>query len=209
MRRLLASAALALVLAACGGGLEPLPRRADAVHAPLMVAAPDAAAQLGEPAVARARFEAQLARDPDELSALNDLAITYFVEGRPEAARQLLDEVVAQGTPREQQAALVNLAALYARDGYLAAAVAHCEVARDMDPSRPEPHYVLALLDAARGDRAGALANVELALRLDGGGVARESFLHVPPEARAALDALAGDAQAGGEQLADVGAESR
>lgn len=172
-----------------------MPRRADAVHAPLMLAVEGSTAhpgQLGEPAVARARFEAALSRNPDELAALNDLAVTYFLEGRPEAARQLLDEVAAHGAPREQQAALVNLAALYARDGYLAAAVAHCETARDIDPSRPEPHYVLALLASARGDRAQALARTRDALRLDGGGTARAAFVHMPAEARAALDALAG-----------------
>jgi tetratricopeptide (TPR) repeat protein len=192
MRRLLASAALTFALAACGGGLEPLPPRADAVHVPLMLAAGSPSGGLAEPAAARARYEAALARNPDQLSALNDLAIAYFVEGRPEAARQLLDEVVAQGSAREQQAALVNLGALYARDGYLAAAVAHCEAARDIDPSRPEPHYVLALLDAARGDRAQALARTREALRLDAGGAAQASFVHVPPEAQAALDALTG-----------------
>ena len=193
MRRLLASAVLSLALAACGGGLEPMPRRADAVHAPLMLAAHGSTApgQVEEPAVARARYEAALSRDPDDLAALNDLAVTYFLDGRPEAARQLLDEVVTHGTPREQQAALVNLAALYARDGYLAAAVAHCETARDIDPSRPEPQYVLALLASARGDRAQALARTRDALRLDGGGAARAAFVHVPAEARAALEALA------------------
>jgi tetratricopeptide (TPR) repeat protein len=192
MRRLVASAALTFALAACGGGLEPLPPRADAVPAPLMLAAGAPAAGLAEPAAARARYEAALARNPEELSALNDLAIAYLVEGRPEAARQLLDEVVAHGAPREQQAALVNLCALYAREGYLAAAVAHCETARDIDPARPEPHYVLALLDAARGDRLQALASVREALRLDDGGAARSSFVHLPPGAQAALDALTG-----------------
>jgi Tfp pilus assembly protein PilF len=190
MRRPLASAVLALALAACGGGLEPLPRRADAVEAPLVLASSGSTASLAEPAAARARYEAALSRNPDELAALNDLAITYLVEGRPEAARQLLDEVVAHGAEPEQQAALVNLAALYARDGYLAAAVAHGEAARDIDPTRPEPHYVLALLAQARGDRAGASARLREALRLDPGGAARASLVHVPAEARAAIDAL-------------------
>jgi len=38
--------------------------------------------------------------DPDRMDALNDLAVAFHLEGRFEAARQLLDEVVARGTPQ-------------------------------------------------------------------------------------------------------------
>jgi tetratricopeptide (TPR) repeat protein len=190
MRRLIASAGLALGLAACGGGgLEPLPRRADAIAAPAVLATDAAAFTLDDPSRARARYESALARDPDRLAALNDLAVTWLAEGRPEAARQLLDEVLARGGAREQQAALVNLATIYAQDGYLAAALAHCETARDVDPSRAEPRYVLALL-VERGDRPRALAEMRDALRLDDG-TARGRLVFLSADARARLDALA------------------
>jgi tetratricopeptide (TPR) repeat protein len=198
MRRLSAAAGCALVLAACGGGLEPLPRRADAVPAPVVLASPEGAAlRVASPAAARARFEATLAGDPDHLAALNDLAVTYFLEGRPEAARQLLDEVVAGGDAAAQQAALVNLAAVYAGDGYLAAAAAHCETARDIDPSRAGPHYALALVASARGDRAQALAHAREALRLDDG-AARAAFAYLHAEARLHLEALVAEARGDG-----------
>jgi tetratricopeptide (TPR) repeat protein len=191
VRRLLASVALAAGLAACGGGLEPMPRRVEAVPAPLV--ATDAGA-VRDPVAARPRFEAALARDPDELSALVDLALSYYAEERREGARELLDVVVARGAEREQQAALVNLGAIYADDGYLQAAVAHCEAARDIDPSRPEPYYALALLASARGagDPPGL---VREALRLDVGGAARAALVYLHPEARIHLEALVADAR--------------
>jgi tetratricopeptide (TPR) repeat protein len=187
VRRLVASACILFGLAACGGGLEPMPRRADAVPAPAVLTSE---VRLSDPAAARARLEATLARNPDELGALNDLAVTYLAEGRSDAARQLLDEVVARGGAREQQAALLNLAAIYAQDGYQTAAIAHGETAREIDPSRAEPHYALALLASARGDRALALARVREALRLDEGGAARAALAPLQPEARLHLEAL-------------------
>jgi len=63
--------------------------------------------------------------------------VSYYLDGRFEAARQLLDEVVARGTPREQQAALVNLGELYALDGYVSAARAHLESARALARQNP------------------------------------------------------------------------
>jgi Tfp pilus assembly protein PilF len=194
MRRLIASAGVALAGAACGGGLEPLPRRADSVTSPAVLASDLPPFRAEDAARARARYEAALAGDPDQLGALNDLAVTYLAEGRPEAARLLLDEVLARGGPREQQAALVNLATIYAGDGYLAAALAHCETARDVDPSRAEPRYVLALL-LERGDRARSLAELREALRLDDGGAGRARLLFASPDARAQLDALAAAAE--------------
>jgi FimV-like protein len=204
MRRLLATAGCALVLAACGGGLEPMPRRAEVVPAPVVLAS-EAASSLrsATPAAARARFEATLARDPDELAALNDLAVTYFMEGRSEAARQLLDEVIARGDATTQQAALVNLAAIYAGDGYLTAAIAHCETARDIDSSRAAPHYALALLASARGDRALAVAQAREALRVDDGEAAREALAYLHPEARVHLEAVLAEAR--GDEVAAAG----
>lgn len=190
MRRLIASLGLALALSACGGQLEPLPRRADGVAAPVVVSTESPASLLADPAAARAREEALLARSPDALGALSDLAVTYLAEGRPEAARQLLDEVVARGGAREQQTALANLASIYAREGYLAAAVAHAEAARDIDPTRPEPHYILALVAQARGDRAQALARARDAVRLDPNGDARAALAFLEADSRRDLDAV-------------------
>jgi tetratricopeptide (TPR) repeat protein len=151
MRVLRASFLLATVaLAACGGQVEPAPRRVDATPLFAMLAAPVAPGarelRTGRLAEARGRLEATLVADPDRVAALNDLAVTYYLEGRSDAARQLLEEVIARGGAREQQAALVNLAGLYALDGYANAALAYLGSARAVDPARPEPAYARALL---------------------------------------------------------------
>jgi tetratricopeptide (TPR) repeat protein len=195
--RLTPAISLAL-LAACGGQLESQPRRADAAPGFAALAAPDTAGtralragRLGE---ARADLERSLAADPDSIAALNDLAVSYYLDERFDAARQLLEEVLARGKPREQQAALVNMGELYALDGYLSAANAHLTSARAIDPARPEPAYALALLSDARGDRAGALATMREALRLDEGGAARRDFAYLYPEERVHLEALVAEA---------------
>lgn len=148
----------------------------------------------GDLAGARAVFEAALGADPDRLSALNDLAVSYVLDGHGDAARRLLDEVVAQGTPAEQQAALVNLGELYSEEGYVSAARAYLETARSIDPQRPEPIYALALLADARGDLAGARQAVRDALRRDEGGAARAGLAYVYPEERVHLEALVAEA---------------
>jgi FimV-like protein len=142
---------------------------------------------------ARAAFEADLARDPDRLSALNDLAVAYLLEGHGDAARRLLEDVVASGDPAEQQAALVNLGELHAADGYVAAAQAYLETARSLDPSHAGPLYALALLLDARGDLAGARSALREALRRDEGGAARAALAYVYAEERMHLEALAGE----------------
>jgi tetratricopeptide (TPR) repeat protein len=144
-------------------------------------------------AAARSHFEADLSADPDRLASLNDLGAVYVLQGHGEAARRLLDEVVARGTPREQQSALLNLGELYAIDGYLDAATAYLETARDIDPTRPEPWYALALLTDARGELAGARLFLRTAVRLDEGGAARGAFAYAYPEERAHLEALVAD----------------
>jgi tetratricopeptide (TPR) repeat protein len=188
------AAAAAVVLAACGGA-DPRPAvRGDALPVVATVAsAPGAGSdrlRAGDLAGARAAFEASLAAHPDRLAALNDLAVTYFLEGHSEAARRLLDEVVASGTAREQQAALVNLGEVYAADGYVSAAKAYLETARAIDPTRPEAWYALALLADGRGDTERARAALADALRLDDGGAARAAFAYVYPEERLHLEAL-------------------
>ena len=199
-KRLTPSIALAaLLLAACGGQVDAQPRvRADAtpVLATLANGAGQATDRLrsGDLAGARALFESALGKDPDRLTALNDLAVSYYLEGRFEAARQLLDEVVARGGSREQQAALLNLGELYALEGYASAAQAHFETARDIDPTHPGPFYALALLADSRGEPSVALANVREALRLDASGAGRTVLAFVYPEERAHLEALVGEA---------------
>jgi Tfp pilus assembly protein PilF len=189
----------ALVLGACGGLEDAQPRlRADAapVLATLAGGAGQASDRLrsGDLAGARALFESALAEDPDRLAALNDLAVSYYLDGRFEAARQLLDEVVARGDSPEQQAALLNLGELYALEGYVSAAQAHFESARGIDPTRPGPFYALALLADTRGEPTAALGNVREALRLDASGAGRTALAFVYPEERAHLEALVGEA---------------
>lgn len=196
---------LALALAACGGA-EPRPPARDA-SAPLLavLASPPGPGpdhlRAGDLAGARVLFEGELARDPDALGALNDLAVSYFLEGHADAARRLLDEVVAKGDVAEQQAALLNLGELYAADGYVSAAQAYLETARGLDPSRPEAWYALALLADSRGDPERAHGALAEALLRDGAGAARAALAYVYPEERMHLEALVAE-QAGDGALA-------
>jgi tetratricopeptide (TPR) repeat protein len=183
---------VALLLAACGGA-EPRPSD-EAVPVLATLSDPSTAGSqrllAGDRAGARGAFESALASNPDDLGALNDLAVSYHLDGHAEAARRLLDEVVAAGTPRAQQAALVNLGELYALEGYLTAAQAYLETARGIDPALPEPYYALALLADARGDAASSREALREALRLDEGGAARAGFAYLYAEERAHLEAL-------------------
>jgi Tfp pilus assembly protein PilF len=186
----------ALALVAACGGQEPTPRASGAPVAGVLVeAAGPGTAELraGQLSAARGGFESVIRSDPERMDALNDLAVAYHLEGHTEAARQLLDEVVVRGAPREQQAALVNLADLYANDGYLSAAQAHLETAREIDASRAEPVYALALLADARGE-ADAPRLAADALRLDADGAARRFLVFTSPEARLHLEALVAEA---------------
>jgi len=191
------AAALVVLLAGCGAEATRLgPRDGAPVVAVLASPAGAGADKLraGDLAGARTAFEAALAADPDRLSALNDLAVSYVLDGHGDAARRLLDEVVASGTPAEQQAAIVNLGELYAAGGYVSAAAASLETARSIDPSRAEAHYALALLADARGDLAGGRAALAEALRRDEGGAARAGLAYVYPEERVHLEALVAEA---------------
>ena len=196
---------IALVaLAACGGAeASRLAIREDSTPAVAALASPATAGAAllfsGDLSGARAAFEAELSSRPDQLGALNDLAVGYFLDGHVDAARRLLDEVVASGTPRQQQAALLNLGALYAVEGHATAAQAYLEAARAIDLTRPEPLYALALLADARGEGALARAALREAVRLDDG-TARAAFAFPFSEGRRHLDGLlaelAGDAAA-------------
>jgi tetratricopeptide (TPR) repeat protein len=200
-RRTTSLLAAAAALAACGGVADGVQRGGgpgEPVPVFAALAAPEGpgSAQLrtGDLAGARATFEAALAADPDRLAELNDLAVSYHLEGRDEAARQLLDEVVARGRSQEQLAALVNLAGLYALQGYLPVALAHVEAARSVDLSRPEPLYAAALLADARADAAAAVALARQALRADEGGRRRQELAFASPEERLHLEALLAEA---------------
>lgn len=189
--RLLLVAALAALVAACGGADPQL--SGDAVPLAVTVGSKGPAAdrlRAGDLSQARASLEAELSQDPDHLAALNDLGASYLLEGHGEAARRLLDEVIAKGSPGEQQAALLNLGELYALEGYLDAASAYLETARALDRSRPQPWYAIGLLADARGDLAAARASLRTALRLDESGAARAAFAYAYPEERAHLEAL-------------------
>jgi tetratricopeptide (TPR) repeat protein len=148
---------------------------------------------------ARVHLELALAGDPDRVAALNDLAVTYYLDGRFESARQLLDEVVVRGGPREQQVALVNLGELYALEGYLAAAQAHFESARGIDPGRPAPHYALALLADLRGDYPASITLLREAVRLDESGTSRGELVFAFDDERNHLEALL--AEVAGDRL--------
>jgi len=184
--------------AACGGAPDPAPRL-EAVPLLAALAAPAgpgvADLRSGRGEAARTRFEAVLAADPERLSALNDLAVSYALEDRRDAARALLDEVVARGAAPEQVVALVNLSELYALDGYLQAAAAHLETARSIDPQRPEPLYALALLADARGDRERGAALCQEAVRADESGAGRASLAFLVPEEQVHLEALLAEAR--------------
>jgi FimV-like protein len=184
-----------LALAACGGAADPsrLAIREESTPALAALVAPNTAGAAllfaGDLAGARATYESELAGSPDQLAPLNDLAVGYFLDGHVDAARRLLDEVVASGSPRQQQAALLNLGALYAVEGHATAAQAYLEAARGLDPARAEPHYALALLADVRGNPSGARSALREAVRLDDG-TARASFAFPFREGRRHLDAL-------------------
>lgn len=184
-----------LALAACGGAADPsrLAIREESTPALAALASPSTAGAAlllaGDLPAARATYEAELASNPDQLASLNDLAVGYFLDGHVDAARRLLDEVVASGSPRQQQAALLNLGALYAVEGHATAAQAYLEAARGLDPTRPEPHYALALLADSRGNGSAARTALREALRLDDG-TARAGFAFPFREGRRHLDAL-------------------
>ena len=194
MTRWSTAAALAAFLAACGGAEPRLPARDQA--APVLSTLASAAGpgpdrlRSSDLAGARAAFEADLSRDPDGLGALNDLAVSYYLEGHSDAARRLLDDVVAKGDVGEQQAALVNLGELYAVDGYVSAAQAYLETARSLEPSRPEAWYALAVLADSRGDLERGRASLHEALARDRSGAARTAFTYAHPEERVHLEAL-------------------
>ncbi len=193
MRPLRTLAPALALLAACGGTIDA-PRQAQSTPLLAALASPEApgtrALRAGRVGEARSSLEAALASDPDRMGDLNDLAVSYALQERFDAARQLLEEVLVRGAPREQQAALGNLGELYALDGYLPAAQAHLEAARAMDPAQPGPHYALAALADARGDRPGAQAALRDALRLDEGGAVRRELTFLHPEERVHLEAL-------------------
>jgi Flp pilus assembly protein TadD len=188
------AAALAALLVACGGAEPRAPARDQAAPVVATLASAPGAGpdrlRAGDLAGARAAFEASLSRNPDGLGALNDLAVSYLLEGHSDAARRLLDDVVAKGGVAEQQAALVNLGELYAVDGYVSAAQAYLSTARSLDPARPEPWYALALLSDSRGDLEGARAALREALARDRAGAARAGFVYAHPEEKVHLDAL-------------------
>jgi Tfp pilus assembly protein PilF len=205
MTRVRSAAALAAFLAACGGA-EPRSPARDQASPVLSTLASGAGAgpdrlRASDLAGARAAFEADLSRDPDGLGALNDLAVSYYLEGHSDAARRLLDEVVAKGDVDEQQAALVNLGELYAVDGYVSAAQAYFETARGLEPSRPEPWYALAVLADSRGDVERARSSLREALARDRTGAARAAFAYAHPEERVHLEALLAE-QSGDAALA-------
>lgn len=208
MTRPIRAAAVAAVLAACGGAEPRLQARDQAAPVLATLAGGPGAGperlRAGDLAGARAAFEADLSRDPDALGALNDLAVSYFLEGHADAARRLLDEVVAKGDLAAQQAALVNLGELYAVDGYVSAAQAYLDTARSLDPASPEPWYALALLADSRGEAERARTSLREALARDDGGAARAGFAFAHPEERVHLEALvaehAGDARAAAEK---------
>ncbi len=196
-----------LALAACGGA-EPRSAARDAA-APVLVAlaSPSGAGpdrlRAGDLAGARASFEAELARDPDGLGALNDLAVTYLLEGHADAAGRLLDDVVAKGGVADQQAALVNMGELYATQGYVSAAQAYLETARSLDATQPEPWYALALLADARGDLERARRTLREAVARDESGAARASLAYLYPEERAHLEALVAELAGDGAVATD------
>lgn len=208
MRLLRASPAIFLALAACGGAVDTMPRRVDGAPTTAALSTPSGpgatSLRSGRLAEARATLEATLASNPDGLGALNDLAVSYAMEERFDAARQLLEEVLARGGPRDQQSALVNLAELYAIDGYVTAAATYLASAKAIDASRAEPSYALALLADARGDRAGTAAAIRDALEADRSGAARRALAFVYPEERTHLEALVAEASGDG-----AGAEAR
>jgi tetratricopeptide (TPR) repeat protein len=151
---------------------------------------------------ARSEYERSLGEEPDRFTALNDLAVSYALQGRFDAARQLLDDVVAHGDSLSQQTALLNLGELHAVEGYLSAARAYFESARSIDLTQPGPLYALALLSNVQGDGAVALELMQEAIELDTEGRHRAALVFVYPEERTHLEALLNEASGHKEMAA-------
>ena len=191
--------ALALLLAALRRGRGAPRPRDDAAPVLATLASPAGSGadrlRAGDLAGARAVFEAALAQDPDRLSALNDLAVSYVLDGHGDAARRLLDEVVASGSPAEQQAALVNLGELYAAGGVrLRRAGLPRDRARASIRAAPSRCTRSRCSPTRAGTSSRRSATLREALRRDDGGAARAALAYVYPEERVHLEALVAEA---------------
>jgi tetratricopeptide (TPR) repeat protein len=115
-------------------------------------------------AAAEDRYEAVLAQDPDNRSALHNLSVLRLRRGAFEDALRLLERLVERDPASAD--ARNNLGAALQGLKRPAEAVPHLEKAVELDPKRPEIHYNLALAKQRLGRLAEARECCERALAL-------------------------------------------
>jgi len=115
-------------------------------------------------AAAEDGYEALLAKDPDNLTALQKLSVLCLKRGALEDARTLLERLIKRDPASAD--AHNNLGAALQGLKRPAEAVAHFERAVALDPRRPEAHYNLGLAKQRVGRLAEAVECCERALAL-------------------------------------------
>ena len=131
---------------------------------PVGAAIAERAARREGGAASEERYEALLAQDPDNRSALHNLSVMRLRRGAFEDALRLLERLIE----REPDSfdARNNIGAALQGLKRPAEAVPHLERAIELDPKRPETHYNLALAKQRLGRLAEARDCCERALAL-------------------------------------------
>ena len=128
------------------------------------VAVDERAAPREDSAAAEQRYEALLAQDPDNRSALHNLSVMRLRRGAFEDALRLLERLIERH-PNSFDARN-NLGAALQGLKRPAEAVPHLERAIELDPKRPETHYNLGLAKQRLGRLTEARECCERALAL-------------------------------------------
>lgn len=142
---------------------------ADHPHLEALVAGGTVALGLGEPELARARFEQVLARKPGEGRSLAGMGMLAMMEKDYTKAASELEKAVAAIPAHIGTRHVLGWCKILAGD--LNAAQVIFQAALELDRNFGESHGALAVLDALRGDRAAAESKIRRALGLDPAGM--------------------------------------
>ncbi|HUF80944.1 MAG TPA: tetratricopeptide repeat protein [Burkholderiales bacterium] len=113
----------------------------------------------GENERAITAYEQVLARYPDDLSALNNVAVIYSEQGDRDQAAEMYRRLIEQDSTRRISHA--NLIVALAGSGRVEDAQAALELTRRRFPTDPQLHRFEAIVHAARGDLAAAERSAE------------------------------------------------
>lgn len=118
----------------------------------------------GQPDRAAELLNLVLADHPNNLSALNNLAIAHLRQGELDAARQLLDRALAVND--RKFSTYLNLVSWAQRSGRADEALAFAETAVGLGPRIPDTHLTLARVLAVAGRMPEATASLAAAVEL-------------------------------------------